>query len=96
MTSRHPTGNEEARHGECDMQLKEIVEYMAKALVDDIDNVDVQEIRGDQSSVIELRVSKADLGKVIGKQGQNAASLRTILNAVSAHHRRRVFLEIIE
>ena len=64
MTSRHPTGNEEARHGECDMQLKEIVEYMAKALVDDIDNVDVQEIRGDQSSVIELRVSKADLGIV--------------------------------
>ena len=78
------------------MQLKEIVEYMAKALVDDVDNVEVLEIEGDQSSVIELRVSKTDLGKVIGKQGKNAASLRTILNAVAAKYRRRVFLEIIE
>ena len=78
------------------MQLKEIVEYMAKALVDDPDSVEVKEIRGEQSSVIELKVSKADLGKVIGKQGQNAEALRTILSAVAAKHHKRGFLDVIE
>lgn len=78
------------------MQLKEIVEYLAKSLVDDIGGVDVQEIQGEQSSMIQLRVSKGDLGKIIGKRGKNAGSLRTIVNAVAAKHQRRVLLEIIE
>ena len=78
------------------MQLKEFVEYLAKSLVDDIDGVDVQEIQGEQSSMIQLRVSKGDLGKIIGKRGKNAGSLRTIVNAVAAKHQRRVLLEIIE
>ena len=78
------------------MQLKEIVEYLAKSLVDDIGGVDVQEIQGELSSMIQLRVSKGDLGKIIGKRGRNAGSLRTIVNAVAAKHQRRVLLEIIE
>ena len=78
------------------MQLKELVEYMAKSLVDDIGGVDVQEIQGEQSSMIQLRVSKGDLGKIIGKRGQNVGSLRTIVTAVAAKHQRRVLLEIVE
>ena len=78
------------------MQLKEIIEYLVKALVDDTDSVEVREIQGEQSSVFELRVSEADMGKVIGKRGQNAEALRTILGAAAAKHRKRVFLDVID
>ncbi|HEX2966527.1 MAG TPA: KH domain-containing protein [Syntrophorhabdaceae bacterium] len=76
--------------------LKELVEYMAKALVDSPDEVKVAEIEGEKTSVIELAVSKDDLGKVIGKQGRTARAMRTILSAASTKARKRAVLEIIE
>lgn len=76
--------------------LKELVEYMAKALVDYPDQVQVSEIVGEQTSVIELKVAKEDLGKVIGKQGRTARSMRTILGAASTKNKKRSVLEILE
>ncbi|HYA43448.1 MAG TPA: KH domain-containing protein [Syntrophobacteraceae bacterium] len=76
--------------------LKELIEFMARALVDNPDKVRVSEIEGEQTSVIELRVSKDDLGKVIGKQGRTARAMRTILSAASTKIRKRAVLEIIE
>jgi len=76
--------------------LKELIEFMAKALVDDPDSVQVNEIVGEQTSVLELRVAKEDLGKVIGKQGRTARSIRTILGAAGMKLNRRFTLEILE
>ncbi len=76
--------------------LKELVEFMAKSLVDAPDEVEVNEIVGEQTTVVELRVSKNDLGKVIGKQGRTARSMRTILNAASTKLQKRSVLEIVE
>ncbi|MGQ9484834.1 MAG: KH domain-containing protein [Desulfosoma sp.] len=76
--------------------LKELIEYMARALVDKPEHVRVLEIEGEQTSVIELRVAKEDLGKVIGKQGRTARAMRTILSAASTKIRKRAVLEIIE
>lgn len=76
--------------------LKDLVEFMAKSLVDVPDSVDVQEMQGEQTTVIELKVAKEDLGKVIGKQGRTARAMRTILNAASTKQRKRSVLEIIE
>ena len=76
--------------------LKELVEMIAKALVDYPEQVEVSELEGEQTSVIELRVAKEDLGKVIGKQGRTARAMRTILNAASTKIRKRAVLEIIE
>ncbi|MBC7358963.1 RNA-binding protein (KH domain) [Desulfacinum infernum DSM 9756] len=76
--------------------LKELIEYMARALVDKPEQVHVSEIEGEQTSVIELRVAKEDLGKVIGKQGRTARAMRTILSAASTKIRKRAVLEIIE
>jgi len=78
------------------MSMKELIEFMAKALVDNPDQVEVREIEGEQSSVIELRVSREDLGKVIGKQGRTARAMRTILSAASTKLRKRAVLDIIE
>ena len=78
------------------MNAKELVEYIAKALVDHPDQVKVSEIEGEKTSVIELSVAKEDLGKVIGKQGRTASSIRVILGAVSANLGKRFILEIIE
>ena len=69
---------------------------MAKALVDEPDSVKVTEIEGEQTTVIELRVAKEDLGKVIGKQGRTARSMRAILSAVSTKFKKRSVLEIVE
>jgi predicted RNA-binding protein YlqC (UPF0109 family) len=77
-------------------ELKELIEYVSKALVDMPDRVEVNEIAGEQTTVIELKVDKSDLGKVIGKQGRTARALRTILNAASTKLRKRSVLEIIE
>ena len=63
--------------------LKDLVEFMAKSLVDKPDEVSVNEMIGEQTTVVELKVAKEDLGKVIGKQGRTARSMRTILNAAS-------------
>jgi uncharacterized protein len=76
--------------------IKELVLFIAKALVDEPDEVEVNEISGAQVSVIELKVAKDDLGKVIGKQGRTARAMRTILNAASTKLRKRSVLEIIE
>lgn len=77
-------------------ELKELIEYVSKALVDMPDDVEVNEIAGEQTTVIELKVDKSDLGKVIGKQGRTARALRTILNAASTKLKKRSVLEIIE
>ena len=76
--------------------MKELIKYMAQALVDKPDMVVVSEIVGEQTSVIELRVAKEDLGKVIGKGGQTAKSIRTILAAAAARQGKRAVLEILE
>jgi uncharacterized protein len=76
--------------------LKELIEFMARALVDSPEMVKVSEIEGEQTSVLELRVAKEDLGKVIGKQGRTARAMRTILSAASTKIRKRAVLEIIE
>lgn len=76
--------------------MKALVEIMAQALVDKPDEVDVTEVEGEQTTVIELRVAKEDLGKVIGKQGRTARALRTILGAASTKIKKRSVLEILE
>ncbi|MEJ2066415.1 MAG: KH domain-containing protein [Deltaproteobacteria bacterium] len=76
--------------------MKELVEYIAKSLVDNPDAVKVTEIEGEKTSVIELSVAKEDLGKIIGKQGRTARSIRTILSAASTKNNKRAVLEIIE
>src|SRR4030042_2070384 len=78
------------------MDMKELITYIAKALVDKPEEVTVTEIEGEQTSVIELKVAKEDLGKVIGKQGRTARAMRTILSAASTKIRKRAVLEILE
>ncbi len=79
----------------CQM-LKELVEYIAKSLVDNPDEVVVTEVEGEQTSVLELKVAKEDLGKVIGKQGRTARAMRVILTAASTKAKKRCVLEILE
>ncbi len=76
--------------------MKDLVERIARALVDKPEEVMVSAIEGNQATVLELKVAKEDLGKIIGKQGRTARSLRTIIGAASAKERRRVVLEIVE
>ena len=78
------------------MEMKDLIAYIAKALVDKPEEVAVTEIEGEQTSVIELKVAKEDLGKVIGKQGRTARAMRTILSAASTKINKRSVLEIIE
>jgi predicted RNA-binding protein YlqC (UPF0109 family) len=78
------------------MEMKDLIAYIAKALVDHPEAVEVSEVEGEQTSVIELKVAKDDLGKVIGKQGRTARAMRTILSAASTKIRKRSVLEIIE
>ncbi len=76
--------------------MKDLIEYIAKALVDNPDEVQVNEVEGEQTSVIELKVAKEDLGKVIGRQGRTARAMRTILSAASTKLNKRSVLEILE
>ena len=76
--------------------MKELIEYIAKLLVDNPEEVSVTELEGEQTSVIELKVAKEDLGKVIGKQGRTARAMRTILGAASMKLNKRSVLEILE
>ncbi|GIU80423.1 MAG: UPF0109 protein [Bryobacteraceae bacterium] len=76
--------------------IKELVEEIAKALVDNPDEVRVREVQGEQVTVLELRVAPEDLGKVIGKQGRTARSIRTLLGAAGMKLNRRFTLEILE
>ncbi len=76
--------------------MKDLVKYIAQALVDYPEQVSVNEVVGNQTSVLELKVAKEDLGKIIGKQGRTARAVRTILSAASAKIKKRTVLEIIE
>ncbi|HNQ84385.1 MAG TPA: KH domain-containing protein [Deltaproteobacteria bacterium] len=76
--------------------MRELIELIAKALVDYPDEVRVSEVEGEVTSVIELRVAKSDLGKVIGKEGRTARAMRTLLTAASTKMKKRAVLEIIE
>ena len=76
--------------------MKELIEYIAKSLVDHADVVKVTEVDGEKTSVIELSVAKEDMGRIIGKQGKTANAIRTLLNAASMKQKKRTILEIIE
>ncbi len=76
--------------------MKDLILMIAKSLVDKPDEVDLQEVEGEKTTVLELRVAKEDLGKVIGKQGKTARAMRTILNATATKLKKRAVLEIIE
>jgi hypothetical protein len=76
--------------------MKDLINYIAQALVDHPEEVSVTEVEGNQTSVLELKVAKEDIGKVIGKQGRTARAMRTILGAASAKIKKRTVLEIIE
>ncbi|MBI1745986.1 MAG: KH domain-containing protein [Acidobacteria bacterium] len=76
--------------------MKQLIEMIAKALVDNPDQVAVTEVEGEQTTVLELRVSQVDLGKVIGKQGRTARAIRTLLGAAGMKLRKRFVLEILE
>ena len=76
--------------------MKDLIKYIAQALVDHPEQVTIRILEGKQTSVLELKVAKEDVGKVIGKQGRTAQSMRTLLNAVSAKLNKRFVLEIIE
>lgn len=77
-------------------EMKELVEYIVKALVDKPEEVVVTEKEGIQTSVVELKVAKEDIGKVIGKHGRTAEAMRTIISAASAKKKKRCVLELIE
>lgn len=77
-------------------RLHELVTFIAKSLVDSPDKVEVREVAGEQTAVLELRVAQEDLGKIIGKQGKTAKAIRTILGAAAAKMKRRAVLEILE
>ena len=76
--------------------MKELILIIAKSLVDKPDEVEVDEVKGDKTTVLELRVAKEDLGKVIGKQGKTAHAIRIILNATATKLKQRAVLEIVE
>jgi len=78
------------------MALKPLVEYIAKSLVDHPDHVDVNEIEGEKTTILELRVAEDDLGKIIGRHGRTAKAMRTVLNAAATKERKRAVLEILE
>ncbi len=83
--------------GEPDMQhMKELIEYIARSLVDKPDSVNVQAVEGEQTLILELTVDSEDLGKVIGKDGRTARAMRTLLSATSARSGKRAVLEILE
>jgi uncharacterized protein len=76
--------------------MKTLVTQIVKALVDHPEQVVIDELKGDQTLIYELRVAKEDFGKVIGKQGRNVSAIRTILNAVSSKAKKRSLLQLIE
>lgn len=77
-------------------QMKELVEFIAKSLVDDSTNITIKEIEGSQTNIIELKVAKEDIGKIIGRQGRTADAIRTILNCAAAKVSKRYILQIID
>ena len=76
--------------------MKELVQYVARYLVNNPDAVEVKETQGETASILELKVAPEDLGRIIGKQGRTAKSIRTILNAAASRTNRKVVLEILK
>ena len=76
--------------------MEELIEHIVQALVDHPEQVTISEVEGTQITVLEIKVAKEDIGKIIGKQGRNAQAIRTILNAASAKAKKRTIMEIIE
>ncbi|HJN02385.1 MAG: KH domain-containing protein [Nitrospinota bacterium] len=76
--------------------MKELVEFIAKSLVKNSEQVEVSEVQGDITTIIELKVAQEDMGKIIGKQGKTARSIRTLLNATAAKVKKKTVLEILE
>jgi len=76
--------------------LRELIELIIKGIVDNPDKVEINEIIGEKSSIFEVKVDPSDIGKVIGRQGRNIKSIRTILNAAAQKDDKRVVLEIVE
>lgn len=76
--------------------MKELVEYIAKALVDYPDQVDVQQVEGERAIILELRVAPEDMGKVIGKQGRIAKAMRVVVGAAAVKDSKRVMVEIVD
>ena len=76
--------------------MKELISEIARALVDNPDQVTVTEVEGGQALILELKVAKEDMGKIIGKHGRTAQAIRTVLNAASGKAKKRVILEILE
>ncbi len=76
--------------------IRDLIKYIVQALVDSPEQVEVSEIEGTRTSILEIRVAKEDIGKVIGKQGRNASAIRIILRAVSAKAKKHAVLEIVE
>ena len=78
------------------MALKALVEYIARSLVDHPDDVDVKEVEGEKTTILELRVAEDDLGKIIGRHGRTAKAMRTVINAAATKEQKRAVLEILE
>jgi predicted RNA-binding protein YlqC (UPF0109 family) len=76
--------------------MKKLVAYIAEALVDETGSININEIEGNQTNIIELKVAKSDIGKVIGRQGRTADAIRTILNCAAAKVNKRYILQIID
>ena len=76
--------------------MKELIERIAQAIVDDPEQVSVKEVEGERTIVLELKVSKRDIGKIIGKRGRNADAIRTLLSAATAKSKKRVVLQLLE
>jgi predicted RNA-binding protein YlqC (UPF0109 family) len=77
-------------------EIKEIVEYLVKQIVDKPEEVEIAEKRGEQVIIFEIRVNKQDFGKILGKHGKNIQAIRTLVSAVSAKSGKRTIIEIIE
>jgi hypothetical protein len=82
--------------GTAEVTMKDLVEFIAKALVDEVDRIEISEIAGNQTNIIELKVAKEDIGKVIGRQGRTADAIRTILNCAAAKLSKRYILQILD
>ena len=79
-----------------DPSMKELVEFISKALVDTVDRIEINEIQGNQTNIIELKVAKEDIVKVIGRNGRTADAIRTILNCAAAKVQKRYILQILD
>lgn len=82
--------------GDVEVTMKDLVDYIARALVDEVSRIEITEIAGNQTNIIELKVAKEDIGKVIGRQGRTADAIRTILNCAAAKLSKRYILQIID